>query len=52
MKLESKRRSPQVTAYTADISIFSQICSLAVYEYGLFHAEYANVDIEYAMEND
>jgi len=51
MKLESKSILPQVIAYTADISICSQICRLAVYEHGLLNAEYINVDIEYAMDN-
>jgi len=51
MKLENKNRSSQVIAYTADISICSQICRLAVYEHGLLEVEYVNVDIEYAMDN-
>ncbi|SMF83386.1 glutathione S-transferase family protein [Pseudobacteriovorax antillogorgiicola] len=42
---------PKVTAYTADISICSQICRLAVYEQGLRGVEHVNIDIEYEMEN-
>lgn len=51
MKLESENRQPKVTTYTADISICSQICRLAVHEYGLKDTENVNVDIEYAMDN-
>ncbi|MEM9190427.1 MAG: glutathione S-transferase family protein [Myxococcota bacterium] len=41
---------PDVTTYTADVSICSQICRLAVQEHGL-QAKDVNVDIEYAMDN-
>ena len=51
MNLESENRQPKVTTYTADISICSQICRLAVHEYGLKDTENVNVDIEYAMDN-
>lgn len=51
MKLENKNTKHNVTTYTADISICSQICRLAVHEHGLNHAEDINVDIEYAMDN-
>ena len=51
MQLENKNPSPRVTTYTADVSICSQICRLAVHEYGLNDAEHVNVDIEYAMDN-
>ena len=40
-----------ITTYTADISICSQICRLAVQEFGLFDAKNVDVDIEYAMDN-
>ena len=51
MNLESKSPSPKITAYTADISICSQICRLAVHEHGLNDTEQVNIDIEYAMDN-
>lgn len=51
MKLESESQEPKVTTYTADISICSQICRLAVHEHGLKNTENVNVDIEYAMDN-
>ena len=51
MQLENKNPSPRVTTYTADVSICSQICRLAVHEHGLNNAEHVNVDIEYAMDN-
>ncbi len=41
----------RITTYTADVSICSQICRLAVQEHGLSDAEDVSVDIEYAMEN-
>lgn len=41
---------PAVTIYTADVSICSQICRLAVVEHGI-QPENVNVDIECAMEN-
>ncbi len=40
-----------ITTYTADVSICSQICRLAVQEHGLSDAEDVSVDIEHAMEN-
>ena len=42
---------PQVVTYTADLSICSQICRLAVQEHNLTNAEDVAVDIEYAMDN-
>ena len=42
---------PQVVTYTADLSICSQICRLAVQEHNLADAEDVAVDIEYAMDN-
>ncbi len=42
---------PQVVTYTADLSICSQICRLAVQEHNLANAEDVVVDIEYAMDN-
>ncbi|MEM7016348.1 MAG: glutathione S-transferase family protein [Pseudomonadota bacterium] len=42
---------PSVITYTADISICSQICRLAVQEHHLQNAEDVHVDIEYAMDN-
>ena len=42
---------PQVVTYTADLSICSQICRLAVQEHNLADAEDVAVDIEYAMNN-
>ena len=42
---------PQVVTYTADLSICSQICRLAVQEHNLANAEDVAVDIEYAMDN-
>ena len=42
---------PQVVTYTADLSICSQICRLAVQEHNLADAENVAVDIEYAMDN-
>lgn len=41
---------PKIAAYTADISICSQICRLAIQEHQL-SCEHVNVDIEAAMEN-
>jgi glutathione S-transferase len=41
---------PIITAYTADVSICSQICRLAIHEHGL-EVEHVNVDIECKMEN-
>ena len=43
--------NPQVVTYTADLSICSQICRLAVQEHNLTNAEDVAVDIEYAMDN-
>ena len=42
---------PQVVTYSADLSICSQICRLAVQEHNLADAEDVAVDIEYAMNN-
>ena len=42
---------PQVVTYSADLSICSQICRLAVQEHNLADAEDVAVDIEYAMDN-
>ena len=42
---------PQIVTYTADLSICSQICRLAVQEHNLANAEDVAVDIEYAMDN-
>ena len=42
---------PEITTYTADVSICSQICRLAVQEHHLDHAEDVHVDIEHAMDN-
>jgi len=42
--------TPKIVAYTADISICSQICRLAIHEHQL-PCEHVNVDIEAAMEN-
>ena len=42
---------PQIVTYTADLSICSQICRLAVQEHDLADAEDVAVDIEYAMDN-
>ena len=42
---------PDITTYTADVSICSQICRLAIQEFGLTDAKNVDVDIEYAMEN-
>ena len=47
----TSQNSPKVTAYTADVSICSQICRLAIHEHGLDDTEHVNVDIEYAMDN-
>ncbi len=40
-----------IVTYTADVSICSQICRLAVQEHGLSQAENVDVDIEFAMDN-
>ncbi len=40
-----------IKTYTADLSICSQICRLAVQEAGLLEAQDVEVDIEYAMDN-
>lgn len=42
--------APVITAYTADISICSQICRLAIHEHNL-DCEHVNIDIEGAMDN-
>ena len=42
---------PVITTYTADVSICSQICRLAIQEFGLQEAKNVDVDIEYAMDN-
>ena len=42
--------SPPIVAYTADVSICSQICRLAIHEHGLA-CEHVNVDIECRMQN-
>ena len=42
---------PQVVTYTADLSICSQICRLAIQEHNLADAEDVAVDIEYAMNS-
>ncbi len=42
---------PEITTYTADVSICSQICRLAVQEHQLSDARDVHVDIEHAMEN-
>ncbi len=42
---------PHVLTYTADLSICSQICRIAVHEHNLADAEDVAVDIEYAMDN-
>ena len=42
---------PDITTYTADVSICSQICRLAIQELGLTDTKNVDVDIEYAMEN-
>ena len=44
-------QQPNVVTYTADMSICSQICRLAVQEYHLHDATDVHVDIEYAMDN-
>jgi glutathione S-transferase len=41
---------PKITAYTADISVCSQICRLAIVEHGL-PCEHVNIDIEGEMVN-
>ena len=41
---------PEITSYTVDVSICSQICRLAIVEAGL-NFENVNVDIEDKMEN-
>merc|ERR1712216_952772 len=41
---------PSVAAYTADISICSQICRISVHEHNL-SCEHRNIDIECRMEN-
>lgn len=42
---------PTATTYTADLSICSQICRVAVQEFGLTDAKNVDVDIEHAMDN-
>jgi tetrachloro-p-hydroquinone reductive dehalogenase len=41
---------PQITAYTADISVCSQICRLAIHEHGL-SCVHVDIDIEGEMVN-
>lgn len=43
--------APAVTCYTADISICSMICRVAVEEHGLPNVTHTNIDIECLMEN-
>ena len=43
--------APAVTCYTADISICSMICRVAVEEHGVPNVTHTNVDIECSMEN-